>query len=107
MIIPVPVSLRVQELSSQFDMTVEDSDQQVNLGIETSVNPTVIPQFDEMMERIATIEGKEPTWDSKYGETNPPPYPVTSVDSRLGDVELDDLYDTDAITLAEIAELFD
>lgn len=55
---------------------------------------------------ISNLEEKIAYWDSKYGDSNPPPYPVTSVDFRLGDVELGDLYDTDAISLAEIADLF-
>lgn len=87
-------------------LTIADTEFEHRLRVENeaTLNANLDTQFVPFP--ISNLEEKMAYWDSKYGDTNPPPYPVTSVDTRLGDVELADLYDTDALSLSEIAELF-
>jgi hypothetical protein len=93
---PIPVKLRVSELQCQSKMRVANNNPEIDITVQTKVVPFPMREFEEKMA----------FWDAKYGETNPPPYPVTSVDFREGDVKLDDLYDTDSISLSEITDMF-
>lgn len=106
MVIPIIVDVEVEEISNCYNAEVSNLENAINVDPATELNPTIFPGYDEIIERLDDIEGKEPSWDAKYDEGNPPPYPVTSVDSRLGDVTLGDLYGTSSIPLADIASLF-
>ena len=103
-VIPLVVDVELDE-SPVIEVTVE-TDTTISAELDDTIRPVVIPGYESMLRRIAAIEAQEPGWDAKYDENNQPPYPVTSVDFRVGAVRLNDLYDTDGIPLADIADLF-
>ena len=107
MIFPIPVDLTVNELEQRYNMTVEELNQSMPIGMETNiVVSSDVPQ--EIYDRLDRIESQESYWNEKYDEANPPPYPVKSVDARLGYVTLSDLYDiTDSLSYEEIASIFE
>lgn len=106
MILPIPVELSVEELDNSYNIEVSELNQAVGMSIMQVVNTTVFPGYQDVLDRLDSIESKEPFWDIKYGEGYPPPYPVTSVESRGGDVTLSDLYGTDSLSLEDIASIF-
>lgn len=106
MILPIPVDLVVDEIDLQYDLEVQELNQPIDLMVENPINTTIFPGYLDVLTRLSSIEEKEPFWDIKYGEGYPPPYPVTSVDNRVGDVTLGDLYDTDSLSFEDIASIF-
>lgn len=107
MIFPIPVQLVVEELDNSYNVEVNELNNQVAMSVAQPINTTVFPGYQNVLDRLDSIESKEPFWDVKYGEDNPPPYPVTSVDQRVGAVTLGDLYDTGSLSFEDIASIFD
>lgn len=106
MILPIPVQLVVEELDNSYNIEVNELNNQVTMSAMQQINTTIFPGYQDVLDRLDTIESKEPFWDVKYGEDNPPPYPVVSVDNRVGAVTLGDLYDTDSLSFEDIASIF-
>lgn len=105
-ILPIPVNLVVEELDNQYIIEMSELNQPLGVEVEAPINTTVFPGYQDVLDRLDSIESKEPFWDIKYGDDNPPPYPVTSVEGRLGSVTLSDLYDTESLSFEEIASIF-
>ena len=104
MILPIPVDLTKEELDQQYNIVVEELNHSMEVGVGTDIIVAPIPS--DIYERLDAIESQEPYWNAKYDENNQPPYPVKSVDSRLGHVTLGDLYDTESISYEDIRSIF-